>query len=748
MNMQGSNRESQDIYSVVERSESGDRSRFAVNANVAQTSLAISNQTYGALVLEPTIRSRDRRSSYEDVSDIIVQRPQPSKMELDIGLLNVAEKHPPPPCSQPSSQITYVNAEVLPQKTGELTIDTTQPYIDQTEADVNEYPPYSCLKTSDKVTYVNTQVLQTIAIDQPVSLTSCFGQGKEEVGMSLPVSCLQSSNCVRYANSPETKHASNECSIISPSFVHLRSTEVKRKDPLSSTIDEDKVVPLIRFSVGLDNNSNSIQGPETLNTQLSDQVMIDDSDDDFWLNLAKGQTLQSKRTSAFATSLNNENRHSNVLTKDSSQNVQGEIVRKFSSTRHDILDTPLPRDSIKSQESENFDLFSDFTSSTDKTRSVDAVDKIPADINYEDIACEPIYELAKPIESNTNSDSNNSGDYVYLDPSKFAINNAPSVVMPKQLVRKYKSVTFRKQRPTALTDEDFKTASLDRRTRPDDCPDINRENQIYESVDNLSIRDPLPVPHLDQHLKGHRYANVHGGKKIKVYDPPWKTYNREIEEVIKPRPKSGLGLDHVYTKVNKHKCYENLPLTSLMGSDNNDLPRTVVRKSRNSQLYAEVTTAMDNEDFFREFDENRKQSNASSISGLYSTIEDLHLSQNLSNQACSHNKTLKGRSSFNPLSFIFHFQVKIASRSGVKVKKIQPKSEGQCWLLCDDDVNIRLFDPQGMEMESIHLGDQGETLAYDLQRHLYVACKNSKRIFRIDTKHLCQVSRNYIYLFI
>lgn len=265
------------------------------------------------------------------------------------------------------------------------------------------------------------------------------------------------------------------------------------------------------------------------------------------------------------------------------------------------------------------------------------------------------------------------------------------------------------------------------------------------------------------------------------------TTNTKIQK--SERPDSGLGLDYTYAKISKPKRYENWPLTKSLkkrvensgsladesGAHNIDFMSTDINsdyatlESTFSDIGANeiqcgaVCKEVDLEDYdhYSTIEEIERQRNkqihdktTSEKPPILTKSENPPILTKTEKSKITLKTRMKGlitkvtkiqpshqhqKSVFYPFSFIYNFPITINGMRSASVKTILPNVNGKCWIICKNDLKIRMYDSQGSETESIYIGLEGEDMAYDNKGFLYVSCKDTRRIFKIDTRNLCQV---------
>ncbi|XP_052080883.1 uncharacterized protein LOC127718872 [Mytilus californianus] len=259
------------------------------------------------------------------------------------------------------------------------------------------------------------------------------------------------------------------------------------------------------------------------------------------------------------------------------------------------------------------------------------------------------------------------------------------------------------------------------------------------------------------------------------------TTNTIIQKSV--RPDSGLGLNYTYAKVSKPRRYENWPLT-----------KSIKKRVENSDSLEDESGAhnidfvfIDSNSDYATLESTFNDNCATEIQcgavckdfdpedyDHYSTIEEIErqryrqindkttsekppiltksekskislktrmkgLITKVTKMQSSHQHQ-REKSVFYPFSFIYNFPIRINGEVSASVKTILPNVNGKCWIICKNDLKIRMYDSQGSETESIYIGLEGEDMAYDNKGSLYVSCKDTRRIFKIDTRNLCQIS--------
>ena len=547
--------------------------------------------------------------------------------------------------------------------------------------------------------------------------------------------------------------------------------------------------------------------------------------DDFWLDLAKGQTLkQTNGHQSSGPSVNMQQNNDQMDLFGSDKNSQFSAPRK-NSLKHGsspnesfVVDTSWeysPGIRNTSGSSNNND--TEFFSNDDNAIPVSNVVQQTLNSKLTDVPLTPItdvgfvYELASALNATEDDKqmpcSQGIENDISMDNNTYSLACNPDDVssVSKRHARRYTMDGIYEYAvpPESVYEDNFTTKSLNRGTKQVSIVSSSLgTSPLYESVDDLSGRAQMPLPESIP-LNWVEINGLNGFSSSAMSDEPIyaqvikrntanmignDTIEDEFHSLASERLHGqttdtntndrGLGLNYTYAKVNKPKRYMNWPMSDsirkanqhkntvacqnpdTMAGQNPDIPElspNVIYENINAMSSLEHYHSINdvenerNRTLQQDFSIGDNSQNKATLDAVASAQKDDKGKTTLitkwkglltavkSKIPSSNIEAVTGRSSFYPFSFIFNFQVKANGQDNSSVKSILPHVDGKCWVICENDLKIRLYDSQGLQTESIHIGLQGENMAYDNSGYLYITCTNTKRIFRIDTRNLCTV---------
>lgn len=582
--------------------------------------------------------------------------------------------------------------------------------------------------------------------------------------------------------------------------------------------------------------SNEIYGALILEPTIPSTVPVCEKYedlDDFWLDLAKGQTL--KQTKIHPSSVSLQQKHDQTDLFSSDENSQVSAPRKnslkYGSSPKEsfVVDTSWEYSpGIRSTSGSNNNNNTEFFSNDNNDILVSNVVQQTLNSKLTDIPLTPItdvddgYELASSLNATEDGQQisccHGNENYISMDTNTYllACNSDDVSSESNRPSRRYTmdgTYEYAVAPAASIYEDNFITKSLNRGTNQASIvPSSLGASTQYESVDDLSGRAQMPLPESSR-LNWVEITGTNGFSSSAMNDEPIYAQvikkntvnmigNDRIEDAFDSLASErlreqttdtsandrGLGLNYTYAKVIKPKRYMNWPMSesirkanqsknavacqnpdtveyqnaNIMAGQNPDVPdlspdliyedisdvtslehyhsikdvenehnRTLQQhfsmgdNSENKSMLDDVASA--------QIDDKGKITLKSKWKGLLTAVKSKMPSSNMA--------AATERSSFYPFSFIFNFQIKTNGQDNSPIKSILPHLDGKCWVICENDLKIRLYDSQGLQTESIHIGLQGEDMAYDNSGYLYITCTNTKRIFRIDTRNLCTLSK-------
>jgi hypothetical protein len=574
--------------------------------------------------------------------------------------------------------------------------------------------------------------------------------------------------------------------------------------------------------------SNEIYGALILEPTIPSTVPVCEQYEDldeFWLDLAKGQTLkQTNFHQSVGPSVSLQQKHAPTDLFSSDTSCQFSAPRKNSLKHGSNTNESFSVDTsweyspgIRNTSGSNNNNDTEFFSNDNNDIPVSSVAQQALNSKLADVALTPItdvdsvYELASALNATEDDKqipcSQGIENYISMDNNTYVVacNSDDVSAGSTRPSRRYTmDGTYEYAVPLESVYEDnFFTKSLNRGTKQVSIVSSSLGTSTqYESVADLSTRAQMPLPESIP-LNWVEISGLNGFSSSAMSDEPIyaqvikrNTGNMIGNDIIEDEfdflaserlreqtadtntNDSGLGLNYTYAKVNKPKRYMNWPMSDsirkanqnkntvacqnpdTMAGQNPDIPEispNVIYEDINAvsslEHYHSINDVENerNRTLEQDFSINDNSQNKATLDVVASAQKDDKGKTTLitkwkgmltavkSKIPSSNMAAVTERSSFYPFSFIFNFQIKANGHDNSPVKSILPHLDGKCWVICENDFKIRLYDSQGLQTESMHIGLQGENMAYDNSGYLYITCTNTKRIFRIDTRNLCTV---------